>query len=72
MSQNDEIVEKLIKEDEGFRSAFKAHKRYGEQVAKMEKKGHLTDAEIVETKRLKKLKLAMKDEMEKILSRARF
>ncbi len=64
----DAIVEKLIEEDEEFRKKYKIHKDYERKIDRLEKKSHLTAEESLEKNRLKKLKLALKDEMEKKLS----
>ena len=53
-------------ENEEYRTAFSLHHECERKLSKMEKKTHLTGSEEVERKRLKKLKLVMKDKMEKI------
>jgi uncharacterized protein len=63
-----EVVEKLIKEDEDFKKKFKTHKDFERKIERLEKKSHLTPEEAVEKNRLKKLKLALKDEMERKLA----
>lgn len=68
MESRQELVKKLVEQDEGFRKAYKAHKEYEGKLAKMEKKPRLTATETLEKNKLKKLKLALKDEMEKMLS----
>lgn len=62
-SQDQLVVEKLIKTDQEFKEKYKAHKDYENKLEKLEKKPRLTPSETVEKKRLKKLKLALKDEM---------
>ncbi|MFQ5442291.1 MAG: DUF465 domain-containing protein [Thermodesulfobacteriota bacterium] len=69
MAVNEELVEKLLDEDEAFRKAFNTHREFQKRVEAMEKKPHLNSDEVLEKKRLKKLKLALKDEMETIISR---
>lgn len=71
MEIQDEVVKKLLDEDEGFRKAYKAHKDYENKLERMEKKPRLSAAETVEKNRLKKMKLALKDEMEQRISKAR-
>jgi len=71
MAENSDLVERLLKEDEGFKRAFDTHKNYDKKIDELEKKQHLTTAETIETKRLKKLKLALKDELEEMISRHR-
>ncbi len=67
----EKLVEKLLREDAEFRRAYMAHREYERLVEKMEEKKYLTTAEEVEKKRLKKLKLAMKDKMESIMLKHR-
>ena len=62
------IIKKLLNEDAGFRKTYDEHKDYEAKLKKLEKKTHLNDTEIVEKNRLKKLKLALKDEMHKRLA----
>ncbi|GMR04901.1 MAG: hypothetical protein BMS9Abin23_0819 [Thermodesulfobacteriota bacterium] len=71
MANQDEIVEKLLNEDEAFKKAYTSHSEFQKKVNALEKKPHLSAAETLEKKRLKKLKLAFKDEMEKIISQHR-
>ncbi len=63
-----EMVEKLIGEDEDFKKKYKAHKEYERKIERLEKKANLTPGEELERNRLKKLKLALKDEMERKLA----
>lgn len=65
---NEELVKKLLQEDPAFKKTYCAHRDYEKVVAKLEKKPHLTAEEETEKARLKKLKLSLKDEMEKIIS----
>ena len=71
MANQDELVGRLLKEDEDFKRAYTSHREYERKVSEMERKAHLTADESIEKKRLKKLKLALKDEMEKIIARHR-
>ena len=66
-----ELVGRLLKENEEFRNAYTQHREYTKKVEKMEKKAVLTGEDEIEKKRLKKLKLAMKDMLEKIISETR-
>ena len=66
-----ELVGRLLKENEEFRNVYTQHREYTKKVEKMEKKAVLTGEDEIEKKRLKKLKLAMKDMIEKIISEAR-
>ncbi len=71
MEMNKELIERLLREDEEFRKAYEAHREYDRQVERMERRGYLSADETMQVSRLKKLKLAMKDRMENILSRYR-
>lgn len=65
MENHDELVKKLLEKDELFRNAYKTHKDYENKLEKLEKKPRLSSTETAEKNRMKKLKLALKDEMEK-------
>jgi len=67
MLEQTELVERLLEENEAFKKAYAEHKEYKQRVAELEKKTILSSEERVEEKRLKKLKLALKDNMEKML-----
>jgi len=68
MANQEELVERLLREDEDFRKAYTVHREYERKVSAMEKKVHLTAEEDLEKKKLKKLKLALKDKMERIIA----
>ncbi len=65
------MAEKLLKENKEFRDAYIAHLEFKKKVEKMERKPFLSHREDLERKRLKKLKLALKDKMEKIMAQHR-
>ncbi|MBI5236087.1 MAG: DUF465 domain-containing protein [Deltaproteobacteria bacterium] len=67
-SRDQVVIKKLLDEDAGFRKTYDEHKDYEAKLKKLDKKAHLNATEIVEKNRLKKLKLALKDEMHKRLS----
>lgn len=71
MENKDELLVKLLEEDEGFRKAYKTHRDYENKLEKLEKKPRLSSTETVEKNKIKKLKLALKDEMEKRISEYR-
>jgi|GEM_PF-707362 uncharacterized protein YdcH (DUF465 family) len=71
MENHDELVKKLLEKDELFRNAYKAHKDYENQLEKLQKKPRLSSTETAEKNKIKKLKLALKDEMEKKISEYR-
>ncbi|HSG31231.1 MAG TPA: DUF465 domain-containing protein [Thermodesulfobacteriota bacterium] len=61
---DDDLVQKLLEEDEGFRNLFSEHRQLDEKVAVLENIDDLSVAEELEIKQLKKLKLALKDQMQ--------
>jgi len=65
--KEDELIERLIKENEEFRKAKLAHSELARQLDEMEGKSYLTPQDEMEIKILKKKKLAQKDQMERIL-----
>jgi len=71
MENHDNLVKKLLEKDELFRNAYKTHKDYENKLEKLEKKPRLSSTETAEKNKMKKLKLALKDEMEKKLSEFR-
>lgn len=71
MENHDELVKKLLEKDELFRNAYKTHKSYENTLEKLEKKPRLSSTETAEKNKIKKLKLALKDEMEKKISEFR-
>jgi len=71
MSKEEELIEKLMKENEEFSKIKRAHSQLGKQLDELEKKPFLTPQDEVEIKIIKKKKLALKDQMEKILMQYR-
>ena len=67
MSNEDIIIEKLLKDDEEFKNIYYEHRLLDEKVADLENKDELTKQEELEVKQLKKLKLALKDKMQQII-----
>ncbi len=64
MDPNDAIRDKLTLEDEGYRRLAAKHHEYDERLEALRRRRFLTDEEKLEEVRLKKLKLATKDQME--------
>ncbi len=64
MDPNDSIREKLKRESESYRRLLAKHREYDERLEALRGRRFLTDEEKAEEVRLKKLKLATKDEME--------
>lgn len=70
-NQNQEFIKKLLEENESFKKIYKTHKDYENRLARLEKKPRLNPEETAEKNRLKKLKLTLKDDMQKIISQYR-
>jgi uncharacterized protein YdcH (DUF465 family) len=66
-SKEEELIERLMKENEDFLKAKQAHGQLARQLEELENKGFITPQDEVEIKILKKKKLAYKDQMERIL-----
>ena len=69
--KEDELIERLMRENEEFLRSKKAHTELAKQLEELEKKPFLTPQDEMEIKILKKKKLVYKDEMEKILMKYR-
>ncbi|RME33356.1 MAG: DUF465 domain-containing protein [Deltaproteobacteria bacterium] len=68
MPVSDEVlVEKLCNENPRFRMLYEEHLLLEKQLAELDQKSYLTPEEELERKKVQKLKLAGKDEMEAIL-----
>jgi uncharacterized protein YdcH (DUF465 family) len=59
-----EIIEKLLEDDEEFKNVYFEHRELDEVVRSLEDKETLTLDDEIEVKRLKKIKLSLKDRME--------
>jgi len=70
-AKENELIERLIKENEEFLKAKQAHTQLARQLEELENKLFLTPHDEIEIKILKKKKLAFKDQMEKILMQYR-
>jgi hypothetical protein len=66
-TKEEELIERLMRENEDFLKAKQAHTQLARQLDELEKKPFLTPQDEMEIKILKKKKLACKDQMEKIL-----
>lgn len=60
----EEIIEKLLVDDEEFKKIYSEHRELDEVVRNLEEKESLSEDDEVEIKRLKKIKLSLKDRME--------
>ncbi len=67
MNKEEELVERLMRENEDFLKAKQAHAQLAKHLEELENKSVVTPQDEVEIKILKKKKLAYKDQMEKIL-----
>ena len=70
-TKEEELIERLMRENEEFLNAKQAHSQLANQLEELEKKPFLTPQDEMEVKILKKKKLAFKDQMEKILMQYR-
>ena len=64
MDSIEAIRERLAREDEGYRRLLAKHHEYDARLEELRSRRFLTEEEKVEEVRLKKLKLALKDQME--------
>ena len=67
MTKEEELIARLMKENEAFAKAKEAHVGLSRQLEELEKKPFLTPQDEMEIKILKKKKLVYKDQMERIL-----
>jgi uncharacterized protein YdcH (DUF465 family) len=70
-AKEEELIERLMREDEEFSRAKKAHAELDRQLEELKNKPFLTPQDEVEIKILKKKKLTYKDQMERILMQYR-
>jgi hypothetical protein len=71
MSKPDqELIDRLCKEDEEFRELYEQHLQFEESIDELLRRPPSTETHF-EVERLKKLKLQGKDKMERILTRHR-
>jgi uncharacterized protein YdcH (DUF465 family) len=67
MSQYDDLKEELLKTDDEFRRLFEEHREYERRLQELNQKTLLSQDDEVEEKKIKLHKLALKDQMERIL-----
>ncbi len=70
-SLDNELKAHLMQTDPHFREVCEKHAAYERQIEQIEAKSHVTPDDELEEQRLKKLKLACKDEMQQIMQRNR-
>lgn len=63
------IVEKLLEGDEEFKKLYFEHRKLDDIVKGLEKKDSISIDDELEIKKLKKLKLSLKDKMEMKISK---
>ena len=66
-TKEEELIERLMRENEEFLKTKQAHSQLAKQLEELEKKSFITPRDEMEIKIIKKKKLALKDQMEKIL-----
>jgi uncharacterized protein YdcH (DUF465 family) len=69
MSSVIDVHERLVREDPHFRHLVERHQEFERRLADLQGRRWLSDDERLEEVRLKKRKLALKDEMQAILRR---
>jgi len=67
MSSATEVREQLVKQDAHFRALHQKHGEYENRLEELRAAKYLSDEEKLEEVRLKKLKLALKDQMEQLV-----
>jgi hypothetical protein len=71
VTREEELIERLMKEDEDFLKIKQSHTELARQLDELENKPFLTPQDEMDIKIIKKKKLVHKDEMEKILRKYR-
>ncbi len=66
-----ELIESIKQRDAGFSGLVDRHSELDRSIKKLELRTHISTQEEMEIKRLKKLKLRAKDEMNEVLNRHR-
>lgn len=66
---DEEIKTQLMALDPEFRRICVQHGEYKQLLHELERKDHLNEAELCEEHHLKKVKLALKDQMQSMISR---
>ena len=71
LGKEEELIERLMRENEEFQKAKQVHAELAKQLDELEKRPFLTPQDELDMKILKKKKLAYKDQMEKIVMQYR-
>jgi len=66
-TKEEELIERLMRENEEFSKTKQAHTQLSKQLDELERKAFLSPQDEMEIKIIKKKKLVLKDQMEKIL-----
>jgi uncharacterized protein YdcH (DUF465 family) len=69
MNEVSDIRERLAEVDPGFRRLHLKHQEYEKRLEELQSSKFLTEEEKIEEVQIKKLKLALKDEMQEIIRR---
>ena len=69
MNEVSDIRERLAEEDPDFRRLHLKHQEYEKRLEELQSSKFLTEEEKIEEVQIKKLKLALKDEMQEIIRR---
>jgi uncharacterized protein YdcH (DUF465 family) len=70
MSTFQEVRDRLAHEDANYQRLVKKHQEYEQRLDELRVRRYLSASEQMEEVRLKKLKLALKDQMEQLVRRA--
>jgi len=64
MPSKDILIEKLLEGDEDFKNLYFEHRKLDDRISGLENKDNLSMDEELEVKKLKKIKLSLKDRMQ--------
>ena len=64
----EELIEQLLEGDEEFKMIYAEHRELDEIIKSLEEKGSISLDDEVEVRRLKKIKLSLKDRLESKIS----
>jgi uncharacterized protein YdcH (DUF465 family) len=70
-TKEEQLIERLMRENDEFSKTKQAHSQLSKQLDELEKKSFISPQDEMEIKIIKKKKLALKDQMEKILIKYR-